>query len=158
MMEQALQFLRDHKEIALATCQGNLPKVRIFQVMKQEGHVLYFATSAKKAVFQELRLNPNVEILAYEDNVSVRCAGMVNFNVEESTKQWIYDNNTVLQRLYSRYDQMEYFCLPIAEIDYYNLKPTPPTFLHFDLMTGEVGRAIQGVVNYFYHEEIRLTR
>ena len=69
MMERALSFLRDHKEIALATSEGNLPKLRIFQIMKQEGHVLYFATSAKKAVYRELRQNPNVEILAYADNI-----------------------------------------------------------------------------------------
>ena len=61
MLNKALHFLQDHKEIALATCEGNLPKLRIFQVMKQEGHVLYFATSAKKAVYRELRQNPNVE-------------------------------------------------------------------------------------------------
>ena len=137
-MERALSFLQNHKEIALATCEGNLPKMRIFQVMKQEGHILYFATSAKKAVWRELRQNPNVEILAYEGNISVRCSGMVNFNVEDDTKRWIFDNNPVLPRLYPSYDQMEYFCLPIAEIDYYDLSPTPPLLQHFDLISGEV--------------------
>ena len=78
MFDKAIQFLKDHKEIALATCEGNLPKLRIFQIMKQEGHVLYFATSDQKAVYRELRQNPNVEILAYADNISVRCSGMVN--------------------------------------------------------------------------------
>ena len=68
MFDKAIQFLKDHKEIALATCEGNLPKLRIFQIMKQEGHVLYFATSAQKTVYRELRQNPNVEILAYADN------------------------------------------------------------------------------------------
>ena len=61
MFDKAIQFLKDHKEIALATSEGNLPKLRIFQIMKQEGHVLYFATSSKKAVYRELRQNPNVE-------------------------------------------------------------------------------------------------
>ena len=75
MFERAIQFLKDHNEIALATCEGNLPKLRIFQIMKQEGHVLYFATSAKKAVWRELRQNPNVEILAYADNISVSLFG-----------------------------------------------------------------------------------
>ena len=117
MFDKAIQFLKDHKEIALATCEGNLPKLRIFQIMKQEGHVLYFATSAQKAVYRELRQNPNVEILAYADNISVRCSGMVNFNVEDEVKRWIYENNPVLPRLYTSYDQMEYFCLPIAEMD-----------------------------------------
>lgn len=144
MFEKTLRFLENHKEIALATCDGNLPKLRVFQVMKQEGHVLFFATSAKKAVYKELRQNPNVEILACEGNVSVRCTGMVNFSVEEDTKRWIYEHNAVLQRLYASYDQMEFFCLPIAEMDYYDLEPTPPTFQHFDLMSGEVGNGFVG--------------
>jgi len=46
----------------------------------------------------------------------------------------------VLPRLYTSYDQMEYFCLPIAEMDYYDLSPTPPVFQHFDLIAGEVGQ------------------
>ena len=44
MLQTALQFLRNHNEIAFATCEGNLPKIRVFQIMKQEGTVLYFAT------------------------------------------------------------------------------------------------------------------
>ena len=135
-MKRTLDFLRDHKEIALATCEGNLPKLRIFQIMKQECNVLYFATSQEKAVCRELVKNPNVEILAYVDNVSVRCSGMVNFDVEDDTKRWIYDNNPVLPRLYSSYDQLVYFRLPVAEMDYYDLSPTPPVFKHYDLMVG----------------------
>ena len=88
MFDKAIQFLKDHKEIALATSEGNLPKLRIFQIMKQEGHVL--------------------------------------------------------SRLYTSYDQMEYFCLPIAEMDYYDLSPTPPVFQHFDLIAGEVGQGFVG--------------
>ena len=137
-MERTLQFLHDHKDVALATSEDNIPKLRIFQIMKQEGTLLYFATSEKKAVWRELCKNPNVELIASEDNISVRCSGMVNFNVEDETKRWIYDHNAVLQRLYASYDQMVYFCLPIAEMDYYDLQPTPPVFKHFDLMTGEM--------------------
>ena len=153
MFERAIQFLKDHNEIALATCEGNLPKLRIFQIMKQEGHVLYFATSAKKAVWRELRQNPNVEILVYADNISVRCSGMVNFNVEEDVKRWIFDNNAVLSRLYASYDQMEYFCLPIAEMDYYDLVPTPPVFQHFDLIAGQVCQGFVG--ERFNHSNTR---
>ena len=96
MFDKAIQFLKDHKEIALATSEGNLPKLRIFQIMKQEGHILYFATSAQKAVYRELRQNPNVELLAYADNISVRCSGMVNFYVDDDQKRWIYNHNDVL--------------------------------------------------------------
>ena len=144
MLQRALQFLSEHNEIALATCQGNLPKIRMFQIMKVEGNMLYFATSAKKAVWKELQENPNVEILAYTDNVSVRCSGMVNFYVSDDVKRWIYDNNPVLPRLYTSYDKLEYFCLPIAELDYFDLIPTPPVNQHFDLMIGEINNGYVG--------------
>ena len=106
--------------------------------------MLYFATSAKKSVWQEMKENPNVELLAYADNVSVRCSGMVNFVVSDDIKQWIFDHNEVLLRLYTSYDQLEYFCLPIAELDYYDLTPTPPVNLHFDLISGEVANGFVG--------------
>ena len=137
MLQKALKFLNEHNEIALATCEGNLPKLRIFQIMRQEDTVLYFATSAKKAVYRELSDNPNVEVLAYADQVSVRCAGMVKFNVDDDIKQWIYNNNPVLPRLYSSYDQLVYFSLPITELDYFDLKPETPIFRHYDLMIGD---------------------
>ena len=143
-MQTALDFLKAHNEIALATCEGNFPHLRIFQIMRQEGTTLYFATSAKKAVWHELQANPNVELLAYTDNISVRCSGTVNFEVEDDVKRWIYDNNPVLPRLYTSYDKLEYFCLPIAELDYFDLTPTPPINQHFDLMAGEVYNGFVG--------------
>ena len=36
------------------------------------------------------------------------------------------------------------FCLPIAEMDYYDLSPTPPVFKHFDLISGDVGQGFVG--------------
>ena len=144
MLQKALDFLQDHNEVAFATSDGHLPKIRMFQIMKQEGTLLYFSTSAEKAVWKELMQNPNVEVLAYADQISVRCSGMVNFDVEDDVKRWIYDNNPVLPRLYSSYDQLVYFCLHIAEMDYFDLTPTPPVFKHFDLMVGAVGDGFVG--------------
>ena len=133
MIQKALDFIREHNEVAFATCDGNLPKVRVFQIMKQEETTFWFATSAKKDVYKELQQNPNVELLAWADKISVRCVGKVVFDVEEETKRWIYDNNTVLPRLYDRYDKLDYFRMDIAAMDYYDLSPTPPKIKHFDL-------------------------
>ena len=144
MLQKALDFLRNHNEVALATCEGNLPRIRVFQIMKQEGTTLYFATSSRKAVWKEIQDNPNVELLAFADEVSVRCSGMVNFHVEEDVKRWIYDNNPVLPRLYSSYDKLDYFCIPVAELDFYDLTTTPPILKHFDLISGDVGNGFVG--------------
>jgi uncharacterized pyridoxamine 5'-phosphate oxidase family protein len=146
-MKRALDFLREHNEVALATVGGGgtpLPRLRIFQIMRQEDTTLYFATSAQKAVYSELQQNPNIEILAYAGRISVRCVGKVHFDVEEDVKKWIYDNNPVLPRLYSSYDKLVYFSLPISEMDYYDLAPTPPLFLHFDLKTGQTATGFVG--------------
>ena len=144
MLQTALDFLKEHNEIAFATCEGNLPKLRIFQIMKQEGTVFYFATSANKAVWKELQANPNVELLAYADKVSVRCVGAVSFEVPDDIQQWIYDHNEVLPQLYSSYDKLAYFSLNIAEMDYFDLRPTPPIMKHFDLITGDMGDGYVG--------------
>ena len=144
MLQKALQFLREHNEIAFATCEGNLPKIRVFQIMKQEGTVLYFATSPKKSVYKQLHENPNVELLASADKVSVRCVGTVTFDVSDNVQQWIYDNNEVLPRLYTSYDKLAYFSLNIAEMDYFDLRPTPPVLKRFDLITGDTGDGYVG--------------
>lgn len=143
-MQRALDFLKAHNEIALATCEGNRPKLRLFQIMKQEGTHLFFATSPKKAVYRQLLENPNIEVLATDNRISVRCEGSVNFDVSDDVKRWIYDNNPVLPRLYSDYEKLAYFVLPIASMDYFDLNPTPPVFKHYDLITGETSKGFVG--------------
>ena len=47
--------------------------------------------------------------------------------------------------LMQRYgDRLVYLVLPIAEMDYYDLNPTPPVFKHFDLISGEVSNGFVG--------------
>ena len=47
-MEKAFEFLSSHKDVAFVTVEQDKPKIRVFQIMKQEGHTLYFATSPHK--------------------------------------------------------------------------------------------------------------
>lgn len=137
MIEQAKQFLSQHVEGVLATIDANRPCLRAFQIMKQEGTTLFFATSEHKEVYRQLRQNPNVEFLVMHGGVTVRCSGQANFDVDDDTKRWIYDHNEVLRRLYPSYDTMVYFRLPVERMDYYDLCPTPPVHQSFDLATGE---------------------
>ena len=143
-MEKALDFLRKHVEVAFATCEGNRPKIRVFQIMKMEGTDLYFATSPVKEVCKQLQGNPNIEILSREGQVSVRCIGKAVFEVDEETKKWIYGHNAVLSRLYSSYDKMAYFKMAIEQMDYYDLEPTPPILRHFDLVSHTEGDGFVG--------------
>ena len=137
MIQQAIDFLREHHEGVLATVADNRPQTRVFQVMKVEGATLFFATAPQKAVWQQLQTNSAVDFLVLHDLVSVRCSGTVLFDVDDDTMRWIYDHNPVLPRLYSSYDTLVYFRLPITHLEYFDLRPTPPVSFHFDLTTGQ---------------------
>ena len=131
-MEKALEFLKTNKDVAFATVEDGKPKIRIFQIMKQDAHTLYFVTSPRKEVYRQLQKNPNIEILAMKDNVSVRIAGQAVFDVDDKTAQEIFAATPVLPRLYNKYTDLVYFRLPIATLDYYDLTPTPPLQEHYD--------------------------
>lgn len=144
MIQQAIDFIREHPEGVLATVAGGHPQTRVFQVMKAEGTTLWFATAPQKAVWQQMQENPAVEFLVLHDKVSVRCSGTTSFDVDDDTKCWIYDHNPVLPRLYSSYDKLVYFRLPIARLEYFDLRPTPPVNKHFDLATGATTDGFRG--------------
>lgn len=131
-MEKAFEFLKKNKDVAFATVEDNKPKIRVFQIMKQEDHILYFATTSHKEVYQQLKKNPNVEILAMSGNISVRIRGKVIFDVPNDIAKDIYSHNAVLPRLYKSYQDLVYFRLPIDLLDYFDLSFTPPLFKHFE--------------------------
>lgn len=131
-MEKVFDFFNKHKDVAFATVEQNKPKIRVFQIMKQEGHTLYFATSPHKEVYRQLQENPNIELLAMDGNISVRVTGRAMFDVPDGLAREIYADNPVLPRLYKRYTDLVYFRLPVTRLDYYDLTPTPPTFEHYE--------------------------
>lgn len=131
-MEKAFEFLKINKDVAFATVEENKPKMRVFRIMKQENHILYFATAPYKRVYNQLKQNPNVEILAMSGNISVRISGKVIFDVPDHIARDIYVNNSVLSRLYKSYKDLMYFRLPIDILDYYDLSFTPPLFEHYE--------------------------
>lgn len=131
-MKEAFDFLSKHKDVAFATVEQDKPKIRVFQIMKQEGHTLYFATSPHKEVYRQLQENPNIELLAMDGNISVRVTGRAMFDVPDGLAREIYADNPVLPRLYRQYTDLVYFRLTVTRLDYYDLTPTPPTFEHYE--------------------------
>lgn len=143
-IQQAFDFLHEHNEGVLATVDENRPCLRAFQVMKQEDGTLYFATAPQKEVYRQLQANPAIEFMVLYGKVSVRCLGTVRFGVDEETCRWIYDHNPVLPRLYTAYDKLVYFRLPVERLEYFDLRPTPPIVLHCDLRNDTVEGGFAG--------------
>lgn len=131
-MEKALNFLKTHRDAAFATVENGKPKIRTFQIMKQDEKNLFFVTGFHKEVYRQLQANPAVEILLMDGNEFVRVAGNVVFDVDDATSREIYATTPVLQRLYDDYTKLAYFRLPIAVLDYYDLTPTPPVQEHYE--------------------------
>lgn len=131
-MKKAFEFLKSHKDVALATVEGGKPKIRVFQIMKQDGLTLYFATAPGKEVYRQLQSNPDIEILCMADDIFVRAAGRAIFDVDDQTAREIYRANPVLPRLYKKYTDLVYFRMPVDTMDYYDLTPTPPLQEHYE--------------------------
>jgi hypothetical protein len=129
-MKEAFDFLSEHPDVAFATVENEKPKIRVFQIMRQEGTTLWFATSPHKKVYRQLQINPDIELLAMAGNVSVRVTGEVYFDVPDSLCRKIYETNPVLPRLYEKYSDLTYFRLSIRALDYYDLTPNPPILKH----------------------------
>ncbi len=128
-MEKAFKYLQQGKEIALATSENGNPRLRVFQVMRQKGHTLWFATAPGKAVYQQLMTNPNIEALSMNGNISVRVRGKARFDVSDDIAQEIYNSNPVLPRLYKSYKDLVYFSLKTDLVDFFDLTTTPPTHI-----------------------------
>lgn len=133
-MEKALEFLKKHTNVALATLENDCPKIRVFQIMKKEGTVFYFATNPKKEIYSQLQKNRHVEFLAMDGNISVRVAGEACLQVPDSVAQEIYRDNPVLHRFHDTYRTIAYFSIAAQKIDYYDLGTSPVTFESYSLI------------------------
>lgn len=133
MISDAFDFLEKNREVALSTIRDARPSIRIFQVMKISGTTLYFATSPQKEVYAQLIENPAVEILAYKDNVQVRMAGDVVFDVPVNVQKEIFMENEILPDLYPAYDSLVYGRMAVKFVEYYDLTLRPPRIERYKL-------------------------
>ena len=126
-MEEILRFLKEHRDVALATTdEFGHPTLRVFQVMEITDTVLYFCTSYKKEVYEQIRQSPYIAILSYSGDVSIRISGIADFGVDDDFCRKIYEKNPTLKRLYSNYWEIAYFRLPISRATYFDLGQNPP--------------------------------
>lgn len=133
MISDAFDFLEKNREVAFSTIREARPSIRIFQVMKISGTTLYFATSPQKEVYTQLIDNPAVEILAYKDNVQVRMAGDVVFDVPVNVQKEIFMENEILPDLYPAYDSLVYGRMAVKFVEYYDLTLRPPRIERYKL-------------------------
>jgi len=125
-------FLQENLEVALATIgQDGRPKIRPFQIMKLSEKSIYFATSSRKEVYNQIISNPNIEIMSMRGSISVRVVGRIYLDVRPDVGRQIYESTPILKRLYSKYDDLMYMRMKIESSDYIDISTTPITHQHY---------------------------
>ena len=101
-MNEIIKFLNENSPFYLATMDGDLPKVRPFGFVMEFDGKLCFCTNNKKKVFQQMQVNPNIEICTTSKTMeSLRLKGKaVPFTSKES-RQAALDAEPFLKNMYS---------------------------------------------------------
>ncbi|AEF93206.1 pyridoxamine 5'-phosphate oxidase-related FMN-binding protein [Desulfotomaculum nigrificans CO-1-SRB] len=113
-MNEVVNFLNENPVLYLATIgRDGKPKVRPFQFMLEKEGKLFFCTSNKKEVYEEIKLNPYVEFsTTNQNNVWIRISGRVKFSDDMAAKTKILEQNPLIKSIYKTPDN------PIFEIFY----------------------------------------
>jgi len=113
-MNKIVEFLNENPVQYFATIGlDGKPKVRPFQFMLERNKKLYFCTSNKKEVFEELKKCPYVEITASSPTFTwMRLSGKAVFATDIDIKKAILESSELVKSIYQTPEN------PIFEIFY----------------------------------------
>jgi pyridoxamine 5'-phosphate oxidase len=132
-INDAIQFANENPICALATIDGNQPRVRFVGFWKADETGFYFQTGEIKAMVKQIRTNPNVEACFYKrgENAgqTLRVSGKIEFVDDMAIKKQCVAERPFLKSLGIEYSSPGFIIFRIAEgnLDYWdwsmNLKP-----------------------------------
>lgn len=101
-MQEVVQFLKENQVQYFSTIGvDGKPKVRPFQYMIEEDGKLYFCTSNKKDVYEELEKNPYVELCASNPSFAwLRLSGKAIFTKDLDIKEKIVQSSELVKSIY----------------------------------------------------------
>lgn len=133
-MEVIVRFLQENPVQFLATIGlDGKPKVRPFHFMLEDDGRLWFCTSNRKDVYNELQKEPYIELsVASPEHTWLRVAGKVVFENNMTVKNRIMENNEIVRSLYRTADNpvLEVFYLDEAVASVSNLTGSPAKKYH----------------------------
>lgn len=132
MMKEVLEYLKACGTFYLATNEENQPRVRPFGAVCEFEGKLYITTSNKKAVFEQMKKNPKVEISCMNKGTWLRLeAEAVHDDRREARVAMMEDNKEGLSNLYSVDDGIfEVLYLKHATATIYSFDKEPKV-IHF---------------------------
>lgn len=124
-MNEIVNFLNENPVQYFSTIGiDGKPKVRPFQFMLENNGKLYFCTNNQKAVYNEIKNNPYIEICTSSPNFAwIRLNGKVTFTNDLEIKKAIIEHSPLVKSLYQNAEN------PIFEVFY--LKDAKATITDF---------------------------
>ena len=125
MLKKTLNFLQECKTFYLSTVDGDKPRVRPFGLVIEHAGKLWFGTGSMKMVFQQLKVNPRVEISAALPSMEwIRLSGQAVFESNADVKRKAFELIPMLSHIYQGPDDpaFEVFYLADAEVVFHNIR------------------------------------
>lgn len=112
-ISEVVEFLSNVKTFYIATVDGDKPRVRPFGIAIEHEGKIYFVTNNQKAVYRQLKANPNFEVSATDkDGRWIRLAGKAVFEDNIEVKKKAFEISQNLANIYKTPDN------PIFEVFY----------------------------------------
>ena len=84
----ALEFIRAHRDVHLATVEGDRPHVRVMEVARTEDDfTIWFACGKSSAKVQQIGQCPNVAVSAYGDHKDLVVEGRAEVLDDQPTRR-----------------------------------------------------------------------
>jgi len=106
-MNEVLEFLTSNQTFYLATIEGDQARVRPFGAVMKYEDKLYFGTNNKKPVFNQLVINPKVEISTTSAKGEwIRLSGNAVVDSRSEVKAAMLEVMPSLKKMYSSDDNI----------------------------------------------------
>jgi uncharacterized pyridoxamine 5'-phosphate oxidase family protein len=116
-MNEIIAFLKQNKFGSLATCRDGKADVRPFELSFHCERGLFFYTSEKEDVYEQLKLNPYICFCATDQNYNyAKISGTVLFSESEDDKAKIISSSSFAEKAFAGDKTgMRVFYLPHAD-------------------------------------------
>ena len=115
------KFLKENLNGIFTTVEDGKPKSRAFQFLFADGKKVYFCTENNKAVFRQIKENPNVSFCAHKADFSyvLSICGKATFVNDINLKARTLDEYPALKEMFKTPNNpiLELFYVDVEEVD-----------------------------------------
>lgn len=108
-MSKTVDFLHEAKVFYLATVDGEEARVRPINSVIDHNGKIYFETSNKKKMYQQMLKNPNVAVTGMADGKWIRITGKAVMDETDEMKQVMFDALPDLKSVYTFEELVTYY-------------------------------------------------